>query len=237
MKLILEGKPLSNNNISSLINDLKYRIEITKRARIKASARLRSKHLRYEKIIHLYSILVLILTIWFLGNDEINLQSTKILLIFSLTITFLSMYLNMQNYKERAGSFETNYQNLDILLNRIKRMLLNEQSIGIDQIKEIQREYEKLLIDKENHLPLDYKEAFEDYTKSQKRKDKKDITIDKVGENAVAIEEPQKWYMKIIEKVISIQWIELIKYVCLAIFPVLIIIILLLFEFLVGKFL
>lgn len=228
---------MSNNAISSLINDLKYRIELTKRARIKASARLRLKHLRYEKIIHLYSILVLILTIWFLGNDEINLQSTKILLIFSLTITFLSMYLNMQNYKERAGSFETNYQNLDILLNRIKRMLLNGQNVGIDQIKEIQREYEKLLIDKENHLPIDYNEAIEDYTKSQKRKEKKDITVDKNEEKTVATEYSQKWYIKIIEKVISIHWIELIKYVCLAIFPVLIIIILLLFEFLVGKLL
>lgn len=232
----MEEKTLQNDKFTNLIHDLKYRIEITKRARIKASARLRSKHLRYEKIIHLYSILILILTIWFLGNDELNIQSTKILLVFSLTITFLSMYLNMQNYKERAGSFETNYQNLDILLNRIKRMLLNDQDIGIDEIKEIQREYEKLLIDKENHLPIDYKEAFEDYTKSQERKNKRDITGDNDRKKPKMIDESRKWYMKVVEKVKLIQWIELIKSICLAIFPVIIIMILLLFEFLVGKF-
>lgn len=225
---------MQNSNITDLIIDLKYRIEVTKRARIKASARLRSKHLRYEKVIHLYSILILILTIWFLGNDELNQQSTKILLIFSLTITFLSMYLNMQNYKERAGSFETNYQNLDILLNRINRRLLSDKVMGIDDIKEIQREYEKLLIDKENHLGIDYKEASEDYTRSQKRKNKEVIITGEGQEKAG--DKFQKFYKNTMKKLNAIQWIELIKYICLAIFPVIIILVLLVFEFLIEKF-
>lgn len=230
------GKLMENCSIKDLMEDMIYRIEITKRARIKASARLRTKHLRYEKIIHLYSILILILTIWFLGNDELNIQSTKILLIFSLTITFLSMYLNMQNYKERAGSFETNYQNLDILLNRIKRMSLSEKELGIDELKEIQREYEKLLIDKENHLPIDYKKASEDYTKSQQRKKQKKNSSDHDTRETKAVDKTQKSYMMVINKFNSIQWIELIKYICLAVFPILIILILLIFEFLMKKF-
>ncbi|MFC5602462.1 SLATT domain-containing protein [Sporosarcina koreensis] len=228
---------MQNDNIIDVLNDMKYRIEITKRARIKASARLRSKHLIYEKIIHLYSILILILTIWFLGNDELNTQSTKILLILSLTITFLSMYLNMQNYKERAGSFETNYQNLDILLNRIKRKLLSDEVIGIGDIKEFQREYEKLLIDKENHSDIDYKKAFEDYTRSQSRKSKDNILTDEGEEKNKAKDEIQKVYNVVIKKINNIQWFEIMKYICLAIFPVIIILILLVFEFLMKKFL
>lgn len=35
-----------------LLDDLKYRVEITKRARIKASSRLRIKHLCIERIIY-----------------------------------------------------------------------------------------------------------------------------------------------------------------------------------------
>lgn len=163
---------IEKKEIIDLLYEIKYRVEITKRARIKASARLRLKHIWIESIIYFYSILILILSIWFLGMDNLegNDEVTKYLLILSLTMTFLSMYLNMRNYKERAGNFETNYQNLDILLNKIERKLLEVEKIDVETIKQIQREYEKLLIDKENHKDIDYKNALEDYKNSQERK-------------------------------------------------------------------
>lgn len=66
------------------------------------------------------------------------------------------MFLNIKNYKERASSFELNYQNLDILLNKIERRECDPESITDEEIKGLHREYEKLLLEKENHLDIDY---------------------------------------------------------------------------------
>lgn len=219
-----EAEYVDNSNIVGFLTNLKYRIEITKRARIKASARLRNKHLRFERIIHAYSILILILTIWFLGDGDTENVSTKFLLILSLTITFISMYLNMKNYKERAGNFETNYQNLDILLNRIERKQLDASDIDNNDIKQFQREYEKLLIDKENHLAIDYREASEDYYRSQARKSQQ------VDNN-----NPGFW-KNFKKKFNGVQWSESFKYACLILLPIIIIIILFTFEKLMDKF-
>ncbi|MGW6106966.1 SLATT domain-containing protein, partial [Bacillus subtilis] len=76
--------------------------------------------------------------------------------IFSLSLTFFTMFLNIKNYKERASSFELNYQNLDILLNKIERRECDPESITDEEIKGLHREYEKLLLEKENHLDIDY---------------------------------------------------------------------------------
>ncbi|AVI41090.1 hypothetical protein [Bacillus pumilus] len=66
------------------------------------------------------------------------------------------MFLNIKNYKERAGSFELNYQNLDILLNKIERREAKLNTIEEEELKGLHREYEKLLLEKENHLDIDY---------------------------------------------------------------------------------
>lgn len=128
-------------------------------ARINASKRLRKKHELYEKTTNVYSVLILALSIWFIGDtdtSQYNLYATKILLILSLSLTFFTMYINAKNYKERASQFETNYQNLDILLNKIDRIESEEIEIKSDLLKELHREYEKLLLEKENHNDIDY---------------------------------------------------------------------------------
>ncbi|MFB7525414.1 SLATT domain-containing protein [Bacillus subtilis] len=141
-----------------VFEDLKRRVRFTRKARIQASKRLRERHEFFEKVSYFYSLLVLIFSVWFLnmGNDKENLVATKILLIFSLSLTFFTMFLNIKNYKERASSFELNYQNLDILLNKIERRECDPESITDEEIKGLHREYEKLLLEKENHLDIDY---------------------------------------------------------------------------------
>jgi hypothetical protein len=139
--------------------DLKKRIELTRRARIQASKRLRKKHELYEKITYFYSVLILVLSIWFIGDFGSDIDSsvvTKILLILSLSLTFFTMYINIKNYKERASAFESNYMSLEVLFNKVERMGTNVESITEDSIKELHREYEKLLLEKENHLDIDY---------------------------------------------------------------------------------
>lgn len=149
-------KPRSNIDI---FYDLKRRVSITRKSRISASKRLRKRHEFFEKVTHFYSLLILILSVWFMNipDQELSLMVTKMLLILSLSLTFFTMFLGTKNYKERAGNFETNYQHLDVLLNKIERLESRLEDITDDMLKGLHREYEKLLIEKENHQDIDYK--------------------------------------------------------------------------------
>jgi hypothetical protein len=164
-----------------VFNELRRRVSITRKGRIKASKRLRKKHEYFEKVTNLYSLIVLILSVWFINipNQDLSLQVTKMLLILSLSLTFFTMFLGTKNYKERAGSFETNYQNLDVLLNKMDRLIASGVEITTDLNKEFHREYEKLLIEKENHHDIDY------YTSNDelKKEYKNEILFYKLDEN------------------------------------------------------
>lgn len=133
--------------------ELLRRLDITRRARIKASTRLREKHEFYEKTSYCYSIVILVLSIWFIDSSG---DITKVLLIASLSLTFYTMFLGIKNYKERASNFENNYQQLNELLNKMQRLEADKHKITQNVLKELHREYEKLIIDKENHLPIDF---------------------------------------------------------------------------------
>lgn len=144
-------KEITNNEV---FYEIKRRVDHTRRARIKASARLREKHEFLEKISYFYSVLVLVLSIWFINSS--NPDITKLLLIASLALTFFSMFLGVKNYKERASNFETNYQHLSTLLNKLQRLETHLDEIDDTKLKELHRDYEKLILDKENHLDIDY---------------------------------------------------------------------------------
>lgn len=141
------------NNDIDVFNELLRRVDLTRRSRIKASSRLREKHEFYDKVSYFYSLLVLILSIYFIDNTD---TIPKILLIASLALTFFTMFLGSENYKERASNFETNYQQLNVLLNKMQRLSSHKEEINQTKIKELHRDYEKLILDKENHLSIDY---------------------------------------------------------------------------------
>jgi hypothetical protein len=143
--------------------DLKKRIKRTRQSRIEASKRLRKKHNYYEKVTHFYSLIVLILSVWFLNqSDDSGILAAKILLVLSLSLTYFTMFLSMRNYKERAGNFESNYQQLDVLTNKIDRFAASDKELNEEELKGFQREYEKLIIGKENHLNIDFYMSSED---------------------------------------------------------------------------
>ncbi len=150
-----EDKIQTNEDV---FNELRRRVSITRKGRIRASKRLRKKHEYFEKVTHLYSLVVLILSVWFINvpDQELSLLVTKMLLILSLSLTFFTMFLGNKNYKERAGNFETNYQHLDVLLNKMDRIKASGDKITTEMNKGLHREYEKLLIEKENHHDIDY---------------------------------------------------------------------------------
>ncbi len=151
---------------------LKGRIKTTRKSRIEASKRLRKNHnFFYEKVSHFYSLIVLILSVWFLNqSNEGSMEATKILLVLSLTLTYFTMFLSLRNYKERAGNFETNYQQLDVLTNKIDRFNAGDKVLSMEVLKEFQREYEKLIIGKENHINMDYYLSDEDNQEKFKKR-------------------------------------------------------------------
>lgn len=152
-----EKKEITNLEV---FYEIKRRVDLTRRARIKASARLREKHEFFEKVSYFYSVVVLVLSIWFINSS--NGDITKLLLIASLALTFFSMFLGVKNYKERASNFETNYQHLIIFLNKLQRLETNLNQIDDGKLKELHRDYEKLLLDKENHIDIDYMTSTEE---------------------------------------------------------------------------
>lgn len=163
-------KTEDNKEIIDIFYALRRRVKLTRKSRINASKRLRQKHLYFEKITNFYSLLVLILSVWFINisDPEQSLLLTKMLLILSLSLTFFTMFLNTKNYKERAGSFETNYQQLDILLNKLDRIEIYPVEITDEVLKGLQREYEKLIIGNENHHDIDYMTAKDEFKEKYK---------------------------------------------------------------------
>ncbi|PDY92613.1 SLATT domain-containing protein [Bacillus tropicus] len=136
-----------------IFKELKRRVDLTRRSRIKAADRLRERHEFFEKVSYFYSVVVLALSVWFItGNNG----TTKILLIASLSLTFFTMFLGVKNYKERASNFENNYQQLNMLLNKLQRLEGDLGSINQDKLKELHRDFEKLILEKENHINIDY---------------------------------------------------------------------------------
>ena len=173
LKIVENDDKYKFMNEDEVFFDLKRRVKLTRKARIIASKRLRAKHELYEKITHFYSVLVLVLSIWFIGgmnNSYNDIIVTKVLLILSLSLTFFTMYINIKNYKERASAFESNYRSLDILLNRMERQEIENDKIDKELIKELHREYEKLLLEKENHHEIDFMNSSEENIKLYKDK-------------------------------------------------------------------
>ncbi|MDR4441778.1 SLATT domain-containing protein [Bacillus cereus] len=152
-------------NDMDVFNELKRRVDLTRRSRIKASGRLREKHEFFEKTSYFYSLVVLLLSIWFIDGEG---NITKILLISSLSLTFFTMFLGVKNYKERASNFENNYQQLNVLLNKLQRLEANPSLITQVKLKELHRDYEKLILEKENHISVDYMTCKPEHEKKYK---------------------------------------------------------------------
>ncbi|EPY06643.1 hypothetical protein PAALTS15_13602 [Paenibacillus alvei TS-15] len=154
--MLEENKGSQVSNIDVFF-ELKRRLKTTRKSRIAASKRLRKKQDFYDKIIHFYSLIILVLSIWFVSAEgKVAAISTKVLLIMSVSLTFFTMYVSIRNYKERASNFETNYQSLDLLLNKVERLEAVPEQIDQECLKGLHREYEKLIIEKENHIDIDY---------------------------------------------------------------------------------
>jgi hypothetical protein len=210
-----------NEKIQKEFRDLKKRIKATRKSRLQASKRLRTDHNYYEKIINLYSLLLLVLSVWTLGaqDDEI---STNILLISSLALTYLTMFLNIKNFKERAAKFESNYQDLDILTNKMDRYEASyEIIVNTALLKQLQREYEKSIVGNENHLDIDF--YISQYNKDNWNSNEK-----------TAHEIKKEQDLK--RKILKYNFIARIKKIMIALFPILIIVLIKAYNYILAFF-
>ena len=159
MNIIQASEQVQKSEVTNfdVFNELKRRLDITRRARIKASTRLREKHEFYEMTSYFYSLLVLILSVVVIGSEgDTSDNTTKVLLIASLSLTFFTMFLGIKNFKERASNIESNYQQLNVLLNKMQRLEVTKEQITQTELKELHRDYEKLIVGNENHQPIDF---------------------------------------------------------------------------------
>lgn len=132
------------------LTSLKSNVWMTRKARINASERLLylEKFIQYVNIY--YSCFLCILSVYGLTttNDKIGIIST----VLSIILTISIVYLNSQNFGERAQQLKINYIALQKLYFKLDNLDVN---IACDLIR-YQNEYSDLLANCENHTSHDY---------------------------------------------------------------------------------
>lgn len=151
----MNGKGLINS-----IEDLKRRIDITRRARFACSTRLRKYFNRIQNLIVYYNILVVFVSIVTLYQSYSNEAkwTTHLTLALSITLSFFATYIGGKNYNEKAIKMEHNGHELSRIYGKII-MLQAVQPISINDISKLYKEYERTLINVENHENVDYLNA------------------------------------------------------------------------------
>lgn len=140
------------------VNGLLNRIWITRKCRINASERFDNLYFWTRFFQVYYSLILIVLSINNFslikeekGNDSISL----LLLVASLAVSFFSMYISSQNYKERALKLKYNYHGFDELYRNLDRIIINED-FKLSEVFLIEDKYLFLLKVSENHSTEDY---------------------------------------------------------------------------------
>lgn len=146
---------------SSLINDLKNKIWITRKCRIIASERLVLLDLVSKFLINYYTLVILSISIWSIyivnqGDDHLSFMT----IIASLFLLGGTWGINSMNFKERISNLKACYIDLDVLYSDLEILDENITSIPMSQItskfEEIRASYSKILNAVENHTSYDY---------------------------------------------------------------------------------
>lgn len=151
---------MNNKGVIESVEDLKRRIDITRRARFACSTRLRKYFNRIQNLIVYYNILVVFVSIITLYRSYSNEAdwTTHLTLALSITLSFFATYIGGKNYNEKAIKMEHNGHDLSKIYGKII-MLQSTQPIPITDISKLYKEYERTLINVENHENVDYLNA------------------------------------------------------------------------------
>ena len=132
------------------IEGLKYKVRLTRISRIKAEKRLLSKESFVQWMNIYYSCVTIIFSIiaCIHHNDELS----ELTLFMSIILLVFILYLNGQNYSNRAIKFRENYTSLQSLELELECMAKDDK----EKYCEIQKKYIELLNISENHISFDY---------------------------------------------------------------------------------
>lgn len=133
-------------------DELLRKIWLTKKARTIYSDRLRNMHEFYSFLNIYYSVLIIGLSIWNLNGTK---ESGILLLIASTSIGIYFVFVNGKNYLERSIILRNHYIELADLHSKLN--IINPSKIS--EILEINKIYNNLLKNIENHETIDYKNA------------------------------------------------------------------------------
>lgn len=142
------------------------RIWKTKKARMNAEERLLKINNTLQWLMLCYTLLITFLSVFSLiqSIDWLNYS----IVISSIAITVLSIFINSQNYVQRAYEMRLNYTKLGEIeyeLTVIEKTLLSSQTL-ID----FNKKYQELLREVENHKEEDYLKVENKISKIQRAK-------------------------------------------------------------------
>ena len=132
------------------IEGLKYKIRMTRISRIKAEKRLLSKESFVQWMNIYYSCVTIIFSI--IACMHHNEELSELTLFMSILLLVLILYLNGQNYSNRAIKFRENYTSLQSLELELECLDKDNKNKYCD----IQKKYIELLNISENHITFDY---------------------------------------------------------------------------------
>lgn len=148
------------SKLSESLDELKRRIDITRRARFSCSTRLRRYFDKIQNLIVYYNVMVVlvsIITLFQFYNDNAE-WSTYLTLAISIALSFFATHMGGKNYKEKAIMMESNGHDLSKIYGKIE-MLKLEQKLDSKNVSNLYKEYERTLVIVENHETIDYLQA------------------------------------------------------------------------------
>lgn len=149
------------NMNETIIKEFKRKVWLTRKNRINASERLNRYDLLAKVYINYYSFIVVAFSIWGLILNNSHINTNYAILIASIFIFVLSLFISSMNFKARAEQLKNCYIKLD---EQIVQLKLLENKLSQDDDNEdvlnkfliIQRQYTDILINSENHNPMDH---------------------------------------------------------------------------------
>lgn len=151
---------IENEDARKALDELKRRIDLTRRARFSCSTRLRSYFNRIQNLIVYYNVLIVlqsIVTLYYFYDDNAS-WVTYVTLAFSVALSFFATHIGGKNYKEKAIMMESNGHELSKIYGKISMSSLNHP-LETSKVSNLYKEYERTLVIVENHDPVDYLEA------------------------------------------------------------------------------
>ena len=145
---------MSYDSIKALSDKIWY----TRKSRIQASQRLLMVESLSQIALYYYTLVILGLSIWSLTLHTGQYSSIPLITVIASVVLFgLSIYIQSKKYGERANALKECYIELDALLLRVNALQERRGSLFlVQQLDNLQKEYNHLILHVENHTQIDY---------------------------------------------------------------------------------